>query len=303
MVDVVVLGVFVADATFRAARMPVAGETVLGQSFALGPGGKGSNQAVASARLGAKTAIITRLGDDDFAALARQTWADAGVVPAVTADPSSHTGAACIMVDAATGENAIIITPGAAANISAADLDENAELIAGAKVFITQLEQPVLAARRGLELAKLAGVQTILNPAPATALPDDLLGLCDFVTPNETEAEAMTGFKVHDSRSAEMAAQALNARGVGCPIITMGAQGAYLHGHGMITAYAHGEVVETTGAGDAFNAGFAVALSRQRDLPDAVRFGGIVAGISVTRPGAAASMPDASEVERIWAAI
>ena len=171
MGNVVVLGVFVADTAYRADRMPRMGETVMGNSFSLGPGGKGSNQAVAAGRLGADVAMISRLGKDDFAEMALNTWKAAGVTPYVTQSPDDYTGAAYIFIEHATGDNAIIIAPGAAANISAQDLEDHADLIAAADVFVTQLEQPLSAAQRGLELAKAAGVITILNPAPAVELP------------------------------------------------------------------------------------------------------------------------------------
>ena len=154
---VVILGVFVADTAYRAARMPRMGETILGEGFALGPGGKGSNQAVAAARLGAEVHFITRLGEDAFAAMAQETWGAAGVRPVVTRDPASYTGAAFIYLDAASGDNAIIIAPGAAARITPADLEAQAALIAGAAVFVTQLEQPLEAAVRGLEIARAGG--------------------------------------------------------------------------------------------------------------------------------------------------
>ena len=155
---VVILGVFVADTAYRAGRMPRMGETILGQSFALGPGGKGSNQAVAVGRLGEQVTLITRLGEDAFGDMALRTWDEAGVTPAVTRVPESYTGAAFIFVDAGSGDNAIIISPGAAATIAPSDLDRHAAAIGRAAVFITQLEQPLDAARRGLEIARAAGV-------------------------------------------------------------------------------------------------------------------------------------------------
>jgi len=145
--------------------------------------------------------------------------------------------------------------------LSAADMDSKAELIASADVFITQLEQPMDAAYRGLEIAREAGVTTILNPAPAADLPDGMLALCDYVTPNETEAEALTGVSVDTVEMAELAANKLREQGVTTPIITLGERGAYLHGHGLVPAVSAGKVVETTGAGDAFNGGLATGLS------------------------------------------
>ncbi|MEO0745817.1 MAG: ribokinase [Pseudomonadota bacterium] len=299
MGTVVILGVFVADTAYRAARMPVMGETVMGTSFALGPGGKGSNQAVASARLGAETHFISNLGQDDFATLALDTWAQAGVIPHVRQIADSYTGAAHIFVEDGTGDNAIIIAPGAAALISPADVDAHAALIAGADVFVTQLEQPMDAAMRGLEIARAAGVTTVLNPAPAAALPAGMLALCDYVTPNETECEALTGIAVTTEAEAQEACAALIAQGVRRPIITMGEQGAYLAGHGLVPAVHAGPVVETTGAGDAFNGAFAAALAEGQSAERAVQYGCATAGISVTRAGTAPAMPDRDEVDAL----
>jgi ribokinase len=297
LADIVVLGVFAADLTFRADRLPVMGETLKGNSFSLGPGGKGSNQAVACGKLGASVALITRLGDDDFARIAYETWAAAGVRPIVSSAPGTSTGTAFIFVNDVSGENAIIITPGAANDLCAEDVDASAQDICSAKVFITQLEQPLAAAQRGLEIARKAGVTTILNPAPGTSLPDAILGLCDIVTPNETEAKELTGISVVDDNSVVAACEALKARGITTPIITLGERGAYIDGHGIIPAQSFGPVVDTTGAGDAFNAGLATALSEGRPVAEAARFACAVAGLAVTRAGAAAAMPTRCELK------
>ncbi len=300
MKPIVNLGIFVADAAFRAARMPRMGETILGQGFALGPGGKGSNQSVASAMAGGRAHFITRLGDDEFARMAQATWKSAGVIPEVTTDADSFTGAAMIFLETATGNNAIIVTPGAADRITTGDVDAKADLIASAAIFITQLEQPIDAAYRGLELARAAGVTTILNPAPAAPLTDQMIALCDYLTPNESEAEALTGLPVTNPASAEAAAKALLARGARAVVITLGAQGA-LYYDGTQTLHCPvmpaGPVVDTTGAGDAFNGGFAVALAEGQPITQALRFASATAGISVTRPGTAASMPSRAEID------
>jgi ribokinase len=300
MKPIVNLGIFVADAAFRAARMPRMGETILGQGFALGPGGKGSNQSVASAMAGGRAHFITRLGDDEFARMAQATWKSAGVIPEVTTDADSFTGAAMIFLETATGNNAIIVTPGAADRITTGDVDAKADLIASAAIFITQLEQPIDAAYRGLELARAAGVTTILNPAPAASLTDQMIALCDYLTPNESEAEALTGLPVTNPASAETAAKALLARGARAVVITLGAQGA-LYYDGTQTLHCPvmpaGPVVDTTGAGDAFNGGFAVALAEGQPITQALRFASATAGISVTRPGTAASMPSRAEID------
>ena len=299
MGKVVILGVFVADTAYRGSRMPKMGETILGNSFVLGPGGKGSNQAVAAGKLGADVTIITRLADDDFGKMAIETWENANVKGAVKYSTNSYTGAAFIFIDDKTGDNAIIIAPGAASEISLKDIHENSEIISTTDVFLTQLEQPIGAAKEGLQVAKANGKITILNPAPAAKLPKKVFGLCDFITPSETETEALTGLPVRNEKEAETAAKFLNELGVKTPIITMGEQGAFLHEHGLISAFDVGEVVETTGAGDAFNGGFAVALSEGKSALEAVKFGCATASISVTRPGTAPSMPARDEVEKL----
>jgi ribokinase len=304
MKPIVILGIFVADTAYRAARQPKIGETILGNSFVLGPGGKGSNQAVAAAKAGGNVHFITRLGCDAFAEIAHATWARAGVHPEVTDDPDSYTGAAYIFIEEATGNNAIIVAPGAAGRVSVGDVEAKSALIAGASVFVTQLEQPIPAAHRGLEIARAAGVRTILNPAPAAALTDAMLALCDYLTPNESEAESLTGIPVQTVADAERAADALLTRGVGAVVITLGANGAlYRDGQRSVhvPVISAGPVVETTGAGDAFNGGFAVALSEGRDVVDAVRFGCATAGISVTRAGTAPAMPARAEIDALLA--
>ena len=306
MKPIVILGIFVADTAYRAARQPKMGETILGKSFVLGPGGKGSNQSVAAAMAGGKTHFITRLGNDAFAEIAQATWKKAGVVPQVTVDPDSYTGAAYIFIEEATGNNAIIVSPGAAGRVSTADVDANKALIESAAIFVTQLEQPIPAAQHALQIARAAGVTTILNPAPAAKLDDAILALCDYITPNETEAEALTGLPVTSILEAEAAADALLAKGVGTVIITLGSNGALYRDRTRsvhIPVISAGPVVETTGAGDAFNGGFAVALSEGIPVIDAIRFGCATAGISVTRPGTAPSMPSRAEINALLARV
>ena len=305
MSDIVILGIFVADTAYRADRQPKMGETILGTSFVLGPGGKGSNQAVAASMAGGNVTFISRLGKDAFAEIARATWAKAGVKSAITEDAESYTGAAYIFLENATGNNAIIVAAGAAGRISVEDVEANRALIEGAKVFITQLEQPIPAAKRALEIARAAGVRTILNPAPAAELDDALLALCDIVTPNESETESLTGLPVTTIPEAEAAARALLARGVGACLITLGERGALYVDRNRsfhVPVISAGKVLDTTGAGDAFNGGFAVALTEGRDVADAVRFGCATAGISVTRSGTAPAMPARAEIDALLAA-
>jgi ribokinase len=306
MANVVILGVFVADTAYRAPRQPKMGETILGESFALGPGGKGSNQAVAAAMAAGGGPVsahfITKLGQDPFADMALATWDKAGVKTSVSQHADSYTGAAYIFVQSGTGDNAIIVSPGVARTISPADIDDRADLLASADVFVTQLEQPMDAAVRALQIAKEGGARTVLNPAPADTLPAGMLALCDFVTPNESEAEALIGQPVVSIDDARAAAKLLREQGAGAAIITLGEQGA-LYDDGTISehvpAFNAGSVVETTGAGDAFNGGFAVALAEGRDPVSAVRFGCATASISVTRAGTAPSMPSREDIDAL----
>jgi ribokinase len=301
---VVILGVFVADTAYRADRQPKMGETILGRSFALGPGGKGSNQAVAASMAGAETHMITRLARDPFGDMALATWQTAGVIPAVKFVDDGYTGAAYIFLEHATGNNAIIVCPGVAGDISVADIAERANLITGATVFVTQLEQPIAAAQRALEIARAGGATTILNPAPAADLPPGLLALCDYVTPNESEAEALTGLPVTTPDDALIAAKALIAKGAKAAVVTLGGQGALFHDGSQtvhVPVFNAGPVKETTGAGDAFTGGFAAALARGLDPVSAVRYGSATAGISVTRAGTAPAMPSRAEIEALLA--
>lgn len=284
--------------------MPGIGETIAGSGFKMGPGGKGSNQAVAAARAGAPVTFISKIGRDDFGAVALATWKAEGIVADVQQTDDAPTGAAFIYVNDANGENAIIVVPGAAGTISAGDVERSAETIRNAAIFVTQLEQPVAAAMRGLEIAKRAGVVTVFNPAPAETIDDAIYRFCDFVTPNETEASLLTGVTVASIDDARRAGDVLLAKGVGTALITLGQAGVLLHSHNSSThipAFRAGPVVETAGAGDAFNGGFAAALSRGETPLAAAQFGCALAGISVTRPGTAPSMPRLDEVLAILA--
>lgn len=301
---VVVLGVFNADTAYTAPRLPQLGETLLGRGFALGPGGKGSNQAVAAARAGGDVHFISRLGRDEFAKMAYDLWHSAGITPHITEDPGSHTGAAFIFLEEGSGQNAIIVSPGAGGRISVADIDAQHELFSDGGVFLTQLEHPLEAAHEGLRRARAGGMRTILNPAPAADLSDELLAYVDVITPNESESEALTGQAVNDIPSAQKAAEALLARGVGAALITLGGQGAYYRDRAQeicLPARAPLAVRDTTGAGDAFNGAFAAALAEAQPIQDALDFASAAAGISVTRSGAANAMPGRDEIQAFCA--
>jgi len=299
---VTVMGSFVADLAFRVDRVPAWGETLMGPSFQLGPGGKGSNQAVAAARAGGKVSFISKLGPDPFGDMARNLYAKEGIDTQFLFKTQSPTGAAAIIIDAQKGENAIIVVPGACFEVTTAEVDSAKSLLADSSIFVAQLELSLPVVEHGLALAHSLGVPTILNPAPATALPESIYQYVDYITPNETETAILTGVPVTDIASAEKAADAFLARGVRNAIITLGSQGVFVKNAQLkahVPAVNAGKVLETTGAGDAFNGGFAVALSEGMDLVEAAKFGCATAGISVTRAGTAPSMPTRAEIDAL----
>jgi ribokinase len=302
---ITVMGIFALDLAFRTHKLPAWGETVVGSSLATVPGGKGTNQAIAAARLGAETYFLSKIGTDAFGQIAEAAYREAGVrTDFLRRDPQAATGAAAILLDDATGENAIVVSPGASSALTISEIDAAREAIARSACFLTQCELPLSFARHALGLARSLGVPTILNPAPAVAGAESLLPLCDYVTPNEHEAQALTGLSVGTLAEAEAAADALLARGARHTILTLGARGAFVKSATLkqhIPAFDAAPVVDTSGAGDAFNGGFAAALAEGMDVIEAARFGCAVAGIAVTRPGTSPSMPRREEVEALLA--
>lgn len=299
-----ILGIFVADTAYLAKRMPRIGETITGTGFSVGPGGKGSNQAVAAARAGGRVSFISKVGRDTFGDIALKTYAKAGVIPVVTQMDDMPTGAAFIYVNDTNGENAIIVYPGAAGTISIEDVEAARATIEASQVFVTQLEQPPAAALYALEIARAAGVTTVFNPAPIEPFPDAIYPLCDYIVPNETEAAAIVGFPLVTLDDARRAGDILLAKGAGAALITLGERGVLFHTAARsehLPAFAAGPVIDTTGAGDAFVGGFSSALSRGIPPVSAVRFGCATAGISVTRRGTAPSMPSLAEIEALLA--
>ncbi|MBX4923186.1 ribokinase [Rhizobium bangladeshense] len=296
---IVILGIFAADTAYKAKRLPYIAETLMGSGFTLGPGGKGSNQAIAAAKAGGKVAFISRVGDDAFGAMALAAYAEAGVKANVMKMEGVSTGAAFIFVDEVSGDNAIIVVPGAAGLIGIEDVEANRAAIESAAIFMTQLEQPLEAALHGLSIAKRAGAITIFNPAPAGAIPDSIYGLCDFIVPNEVEAAELVGHAIETDEQARAAARTLVDRGAKAAVITLGARGALYHTAGQsefVSAFSVGNVVDTTGAGDAFLGGFATAISEGQAPIEAVRLGCATAAIAVTRPGTAPAMPSRAEI-------
>lgn len=300
------LGIFAVDLSFRAQRLPRIGETLLSSDFAMGAGGKGSNQAVACARSGARVALLTRIGRDVFGELALQTWSQAGIDTVGVELSDEPTGAAFIFVDEHNGQNAIIVNPGAAGGIDRSFVERAEQSIAESRVFATQLEQPVAAALRALELARGASVTTVFNPAPAplATLPESIWRLCDVVVPNEVEASMLTGIDVDGPEAAAAAADILIAKGAANVIVTLGGLGALLRTPTTrlhLSAVNAGVLRDTTGAGDAFIGGLCTAIAQGQSLADATGFASAVAGLSVTRLGTAASMPTRAEVDRLLA--
>lgn len=294
---IVIVGSFNMDLTAYMERLPRPGETVNGRKFVTGPGGKGSNQAVAAARLGAEVTFIGRVGQDVFAEQAFNIWRQEGIhTDYVIRDANQATGVAPIWVDDA-GENSIVVVLGANLAMTQADIDAAADVIAKADVLITQLEINYDIVGYALKVAKQKGIRTILNPAPAGHLPPDVVALADFMTPNETELESLSG----QSGSVESNARSLFTREGQSVVVTLGAQGAQWvskDAANQIPAFKV-QVVDTTGAGDAFNAGFAVGLAEGKSIDDAIAFANATAALCVTRPGTAPSMPRRDEVEAL----
>jgi ribokinase len=299
---IVILGIFAADTAYKAKRLPHIAETLMGSGFTLGPGGKGSNQAIAAAKAGGKVTFISRVGSDPFGEMALAAYSAAGVKANVMKMDGVSSGAAFIFVDEVSGDNAIIVVPGAAGLIGIEDVDANRAEIESAAIFMTQLEQPLEAALHGLTMAKRAGVATIFNPAPARTIPDEIYGLCDFIVPNEVEAAELVGHPITTDEQVRAAGRTLVDRGARAVIITLGARGAYYHTAGQsefVPAFSAGNVIDTTGAGDAFLGGFATAISEGQTPIEAIRFGSATAAIAVTRPGTAPAMPLRAEISAV----
>jgi ribokinase len=289
------------DFTVVLPRLPGPGETVTEGTLLVARGGKGANQAVAARRLGAEVRLLGCVGDDASGREVCQALADEGIgVAALVTTAEAATGTALIVVDA-QGRNQIAVAPGANRALTLADVDRRAMDFAWAEVVVCSLEVPLATARRALECARRHGAQTILNPAP---LPDrglDFLALADYVTPNEGEAARLTGVAVTDLDEAGRAAAAVRALGATHAVVTLGGHGALADGPaGRLHSPAFEvAVVDTTGAGDAFNGALAVALAERRDLADALRFANATAALACTRRGAQPSMPTRHAVDRL----
>jgi len=299
---ITIVGSFAVGLTMRAPKLPIFGETMLGTDFDMGPGGKGSNQAVGTARLGASSALVGYIGTDKLASIATDLYAAEGVDASLVLPREERaTGVGFIILND-KGENFIILDMGANELLDAAAVEAASERIGRSDVVMTVLEIPTEAARRAMELGREKGAHTILNPAPARAVPDDLFAAVDYLTPNESELRILLGLPADDPRSSRELAHELRRRGVKNVVVTLGRAGALILTDELdvMVPSVPVDVVDTTGAGDAFNSGFAMALAEGRDIVDAVRFGVVCGGIACTRLGVIPSLPDRAAADAMY---
>jgi len=297
MSDITVLGIFVADISFSGNKLPSMGETILGDSYNVGPGGKGCNQAIAISRLGGKVNFISKLGDDEYGKLAINKLKKDNIDTSNIIISNKHkTGVAGIHVDRNTGKNAITVVRGAPSSLTINEIDTN--LFKQSKIFLTQLEIPIEVTLHCLKAAKEHRLINILNPAPACKLNNDFFKLVDYFTPNETEAEFYTGVKINNEKDAKVSAKKLIEMGIKKVIITLGEKGLfYSDGKEEIYLKATADkAIDTTGAGDAFNGGFSFALLKGKKIKECLEIANKVAGFSTTKLGAGDSMPTFKDI-------
>ena len=294
MNNISVLGIFVADISFSGSKIPAVGETILGNKYNVGPGGKGCNQAIAIARLGGKVNFISKIGRDDYGELALSTLNQNKIDSStIIQSHNQQTGVAGIMVDEKTGKNAINVITGAPSTLTINEINQNINKIKNSKIFLSQLEIPKDVILYSLKLAKENNALTILNPAPASIISKEFFNYIDYFTPNEMEAEFYTGIKITNEKEAKEASVKLLSLGLKKVIITLGEKGLfYSDGKEKIYLKATAvKAIDTTGAGDAFNGGLAFALSKNRPIKECLEFANKVAGLSATKLGAGNSMP------------
>jgi len=293
-----VIGSSNTDMVVKSEKLPAAGETILGGTFLMNAGGKGANQAVAAAKLGAEVIFVSKVGDDIFGKQAIEGFQKEGINnDFVFTDTKNPSGVALILVDA-KGENSIAVASGANGNLQIAEVEKAIEQISDKDTVLLQLEIPIPTVEFAIKKCSEKGAKVILNPAPAQKLNEAIFQYLDIITPNETEAELLTEIKVTDLETAKQAAEILHQKGVRNIIITLGSKGAYLYNSttNCLIATPKVQAVDTTAAGDVFNGALAVALSEGNDLEQAIDFACKAAAISVTRMGAQASAPLRSEV-------
>ena len=299
MSDISVLGIFVADISFSGTKIPAIGETILGDKYNIGPGGKGCNQAIAIARLGGRVDFISKIGKDAYGELALNTLKKNEIkTENIIQDANLQTGVAGILVDKKSGKNAINVIVGAPTTLKINEISKQINIIKDSKIFLTQLEVPKDVTLHCLKIAKENGCITILNPAPASEITKEFYSNIDYFTPNETEAEFYTGVKITSEKEAKLAAHKLISFGVKKVIITLGEKGLfYTDGQDEIYLKANSvKTVDTTGAGDAFNGGLAFGLSKGKSIKECLELANKVAGISTTKLGAGNAMPYLADI-------
>jgi ribokinase len=297
---ITVMGSYVSDLMARADHLPEPGETVKGNMFKLGPGGKGSNQAVAAHKAGGDVTLVTKVGKDIFGKHATDFYEKAGMNTSfVFEDNDIETGSALIMVDENTSQNSILVTLGACGNITEDEINQCESILKESDILLTQLETNLEAIEQIVEMSKKHDLLTILNPAPIQSVSDEFLSKIDIITPNEVEASILTGVKVKTYDDAREAANVLLGKGIKNVIITMGSQGVYIKTEEKEKIIPRHEVdaVDTTGAGDAFNGGFVAALAEGKDIFEAAEFGNVVGALSVTKIGTAPAMPTREDID------
>ncbi|TNF13271.1 MAG: ribokinase [Vibrionaceae bacterium] len=303
MNKLVVLGSVNADHVLQVPSFPRPGETLHGRNYQVIPGGKGANQAVAAARLKADIGFIACVGDDSFGINIRESFKLDGMnISGVKMQPNCPTGIAMIQVSD-SGENSICISAEANARLTAEAIEPDLARIREAKYLLMQLETPIDGIVKAAQVAKEARTNVILNPAPARELPDELLSCVDVITPNETEAEVLTGITVTNDASAQLAADALHRKGIEIVMITLGAKGVWLsqNGRGALIPGFRVQATDTTAAGDTFNGALVTGLLEEMPLESAIKFAHAAAAISVTRFGAQTSIPNRAEVDAFLA--
>ena len=304
MKKILVVGSSNTDLIIKVPAIPRPGETILGTDFQTFPGGKGANQAVAAARAGGDVMLIASVGDDLYGTEAVKGYREDRInCENIKVCKNTPSGIALINVSE-KGENAISVAPGANFMLNPKDLDEAEEAFDEAGLMLIQLEIKLDTVRKAVQLCREFHTKVILNPAPASALPEEILTGTDLITPNETEAEYLTGIRIRSQKDAGKAAARLHGKGVGTVIITMGARGAYLSDPGrsiakMIPGFAV-DAVDTTAAGDVFNGQLAVALSEERSLEEAVGLAHAAAALSIQKAGAQSSVPTREETDRFY---
>jgi len=296
MSDICVLGNFVADNSFYADKLPVKGQTIFGNGYNVGPGGKGSNQAIAAVRLGSKVSFLGKIGNDDNGKMAIDLYKKNKIdSKTVFISKDYPTGVAGIMVNKSDGTNAIIVYPGASMEITIEEVNQFSELLSKCKVFLTQLEIKKKVTLHSLKIAKKGNAITILNPAPAIEIEDEFFNYIDFFTPNETEAEFYFGKKVETYKQAKEAGNFFLNKGVKNSIITLGEKGVYFankdSSFSVPALDLKGRVVDTTGAGDSFNGALASGLEKGLEIKECLTYAVKASGISTTKKGAADAMP------------